>query len=100
MSQPIGHTYLTRISSGFWYRKVDGEHVIEPWHLFGNSFIRYGVHYKERNSSTPDWPVYSNEEPENIVFDTNVTGNAFAEADTWRSEGIRFILDHAFAYKR
>ncbi|KAM0706607.1 hypothetical protein Q7P35_005934 [Cladosporium inversicolor] len=56
--------------------------------------------YKERNSSTPDWPVYSNEEPENIVFDTNVTGNAFAEADTWRSEGIRFILDHATAYKR
>jgi carboxylesterase type B len=56
--------------------------------------------YKGRNSSTPDWPVYSNDEPENMVFDTNVTGNAFAEADTWRKEGIQFILDHAVTYKR
>jgi carboxylesterase type B len=56
--------------------------------------------YKGRDSATPDWPVYSNDKPENMVFDTNVTGNAFAEADTWRQEGIRFILDHATAYKR
>jgi hypothetical protein len=56
--------------------------------------------YKGRNSSIPAWPVYSNDEPENIVFDTNVTGNAFAEADTWRKEGIQFILDHAITYKR
>jgi carboxylesterase type B len=56
--------------------------------------------YKGRNSSIPAWPVYSNDEPENIVFDTNVTGNAFAEADTWRKEGIQFILDHAVTYKR
>ncbi|KAL1582072.1 hypothetical protein WHR41_09255 [Cladosporium halotolerans] len=56
--------------------------------------------YKGRNSSTPEWPVYSNSEPQNIVFDTNVTGNAFNEDDTWRKEGIQFILDHAVAYKR
>lgn len=53
-----------------------------------------------KNASTVAWPVYSNEKPENIVFDTNVTGNAFAEPDTWRKEGIRFILDNALAYKR
>ena len=44
--------------------------------------------------------MYSLEAPENIVFDTNVTGVAFNEPDTWRKEGIRFILDHALAYKR
>ena len=34
------------------------------------------------------------------LADTNVTGVAFNEPDTWRKEGIRFILDHALAYKR
>jgi carboxylesterase type B len=56
--------------------------------------------YKGRDEETPAWPVYSLEQPENIVFDTNVTGVAFNEPDTWREEGIRFILDHAIAYKR
>ncbi|KXT06800.1 hypothetical protein AC578_7089 [Pseudocercospora eumusae] len=53
-----------------------------------------------RPASAPVWPKYSLEEPQNIVWDANVTGTAFVEADTWRSEGIRWILDHALAYKR
>lgn len=53
-----------------------------------------------RPANAPAWPEYSLDEPENIVFDANVTGLAFAEPDTWRAEGIRWILDHALAYKR
>ncbi|KAK3615626.1 hypothetical protein LTR56_026484 [Elasticomyces elasticus] len=52
-----------------------------------------------RNSASPDWPEYS-VGAENIVFDANVTGVAFAEPDTFRAEGIRWILDHALAYHR
>lgn len=51
-------------------------------------------------ASTPQWPVYSLDQPQNIVFDANVTGVAATEADTWREEGIRFILDHALLYHR
>nr|OQO23396.1 hypothetical protein B0A51_08947 [Rachicladosporium sp. CCFEE 5018] len=45
-------------------------------------------------AKTPDWPVYSLSNPENIVFDVNVTGVANVEPDTFRKEGIQFILDH------
>lgn len=35
LSQPIGDTSLTRIRSGFRYRKVAGDNATEKWHLFG-----------------------------------------------------------------
>lgn len=47
------------------------------------------------------WPVYSLEEPQNIVWDGNATGTlAYAEPDTFRAEGIQYILDHAKVYGR
>ena len=51
-------------------------------------------------ASAPIWPKYSLGQPQNIVWDANVTTLAFLEADTFRSEGIRWILDHALLYRR
>lgn len=53
-----------------------------------------------RHAGAADWPMYSVESPQNIVWDGNVTELAYAEPDTWRQSGIQFILDHALAYHR
>lgn len=53
-----------------------------------------------RPADTPTWPQYSLDEPQNIVWDANVSTLAFNEPDTWRRQGIRWILDHALVYKR
>lgn len=39
------------------------------------------------------WPKYTLEDPRNIVFDVNVTDLAYTEPDTYRAEGINFIMD-------
>ncbi|KAK3672489.1 hypothetical protein LTR78_007539 [Recurvomyces mirabilis] len=56
--------------------------------------------YTGRPASSPDWPLYDNSNPQNIVFDANVTELVYAEPDTFRKAGIQFILDHALAYHR
>jgi hypothetical protein len=40
------------------------------------------------------WPEYNLSNPQNLVFDTNVTELAYAEPDTYRAEGIAFISEH------
>ncbi len=56
--------------------------------------------FKTRHSSAAAWPEYSTSNPQNIVWDANVTALAYAEPDTFRSEGIQWILDHALDYHR
>ncbi|KAI5362182.1 putative carboxylesterase, type B, carboxylesterase type B, active, alpha/Beta hydrolase [Septoria linicola] len=51
-------------------------------------------------ADAPVWPQYSLDEPQNIVWDANVTELAVLEPDTYRSEGIRWILDDALIYRR
>lgn len=46
------------------------------------------------------WPVYNNKQPQNLVWDANVTGLTFVEDDTFRQSGIQWIIDHALSYKR
>ena len=53
-----------------------------------------------RYEQAEPWPVYSLDEPRNMVWDANRTELGYAEPDTWRAEGIRFILDHAKNYHR
>lgn len=53
-----------------------------------------------RYAQAQDWPQYSVSDPQNIVWDANSTELAYAEPDTFRAEGIKFILDHAAAYHR
>lgn len=56
--------------------------------------------FNGRHTSAAAWPVYSVDNPQNIVWDANVTSLAFTEPDTWRKEGIQWILDHALDYHR
>lgn len=45
--------------------------------------------------------TYSLDNPQNIVWDANATDVlAYTEPDTFRAEGIRWILDHAVMYHR
>lgn len=46
------------------------------------------------------WPKYDTANPLEIVWDANVTSLTYIEEDTYRAEGIRFILDHAATYRR
>lgn len=54
--------------------------------------------YAGKNSSLPAWPRYSVADPQNMVFDANVTSHA--EPDTWRAEGIRLIYSNNVQYHR
>lgn len=56
--------------------------------------------YSGRHSTAANWPVYSVHNPQNIVWDANVTQLAYAEPDTWRQTGIEFILTHQLDYHR
>lgn len=57
--------------------------------------------FEGRFEGADAWPRYSLDQPQNMVWDANATDTlAYAEADTWRAEGIQFILDHNLAYKR
>lgn len=40
-----------------------------------------------------NWPRYTLEDPRNIVFDVNVTDLLYTEPDTFRAEGINFIME-------
>lgn len=40
-----------------------------------------------------NWPKYTLDSPMNIVFDANVTNVAYEEPDTYRAEGIAYIID-------
>jgi hypothetical protein len=39
------------------------------------------------------WPLYTMANPQNIVFDTNVTNLCYAEPDYYRAEGIQYLTD-------
>ena len=56
--------------------------------------------FNGRYAEAEAWPQYSLEDPQNIVWDANNTKLAYAEADTWRKEGIAWILEHAKDYHR
>lgn len=45
-----------------------------------------------RDSAVPAWPAYSLENPENIVWDANVTSHT--EPDTFRAEGIKLLNEN------
>jgi len=54
-----------------------------------------------RYVGAPDWPLYGlGAAAQNMVWDANVTGLAYPEPDTWRSEGIALINELNIAYNR
>lgn len=40
-----------------------------------------------------DWPAYSLEEAQNVVFDVNVSSLAYIEEDTFRMEQIEYFIN-------
>ncbi|KAK4625496.1 Lipase 1 [Fulvia fulva] len=77
------------------------ELMSKSWASFIYDLDPNGWNGRDGLGSGPDaWPKYSLEQPENIVFDANETGLAVTEPDTFRAEGIRWIIDHQLAYHR
>ncbi|KAK3720393.1 hypothetical protein LTR37_003804 [Vermiconidia calcicola] len=56
--------------------------------------------FEGRYAGAEAWPAYNLESPQEIVWDANETSLAYVEPDTYRLEGIQWILDHALAYHR
>lgn len=56
--------------------------------------------YSGRPAATLAWPVYALDAPQDFVWDANVSTLAYPESDTFRKEGIQWILDHALDYQR
>ncbi|TIA07895.1 alpha/beta-hydrolase [Aureobasidium pullulans] len=83
--QPQSYQELAILMSSTWASFI---HDRDP-----NSWMR-------TNETSARWPVYELQDPKEIVWDANVTTLSYVEDDTYRAEGIRFILDHAFAYRR
>ncbi|KAI3528801.1 carboxylesterase [Colletotrichum filicis] len=44
----------------------------------------------------PTWPLYTVDEPNNIVFDVNRTGLAYVEEDNYRATEIEYLLENVF----
>lgn len=84
LNKPKSYVQLAGLMSRSWASFI---HDLDP-------------NYAGKNASTPAWPKYDLKNPQNIVFDANVTGVAFVEPDTWRAKGIQWILDHSLAYRR
>jgi acetylcholinesterase len=45
---------------------------------------------------TPAWPLYTPAQPDNIVFDVNVTGLAYTAEDNYRSEAITYLQQNVY----
>lgn len=73
-NEPVSHQNVAHLMSKAWISFI---HDLDP--------NNHGV------QGTPHWPAYSNAQPQNFVFDANVTSLAYTEADTFRSPGIDLI---------
>jgi acetylcholinesterase len=45
---------------------------------------------------TPAWPVYTPEQPDNLVFNVNVTGLAYVAEDDYRKEAITYLQQNVY----
>lgn len=41
-----------------------------------------------------EWPAYTLDNPQNYVFDVNVTDLVYTEPDIYRAEAINFVIDN------
>ncbi|KAK4982812.1 hypothetical protein LTR66_009081 [Elasticomyces elasticus] len=82
-NKSYSYTQLSNLMSYSWASFV---HDLDP-----NSWAG-------RDASIGAWPKYSVQDPMDFVFDANVT--SYAEADTYRAEGIKLINSNNLAYHR
>ncbi|CAK7216765.1 hypothetical protein SCUCBS95973_002917 [Sporothrix curviconia] len=80
-------TELSYLMAGSWASFVTD---LDPnnWTGRGRNYTQNGV----------QWPVYTADSPQNMVWDANVT--SYVEPDTWRAAGIQLINDNAENYGR
>lgn len=61
--------------------------------VLGVSLLTFCLVYL-RTVTDVEWPKYSLDNPENLVFDVNVTGLAYSEPDIYRAEAINFLIEN------
>ncbi|KAF2769967.1 alpha/beta-hydrolase [Teratosphaeria nubilosa] len=61
-------------------------------------FVNYGDPNKHLGVDAEHWPVYTIDDPQNFVFEQNVTSHS--EPDLYRAEGIKYISDLIKARRR
>lgn len=79
--KPQSYTSLARLMSRDWIQFINSGEI--------------GHRDDENNFAVSDWPVYRADNPEEFVFDANVT--SFVEKDTYRSNGIKLINSAAYS---
>ncbi|KAJ5733852.1 hypothetical protein N7493_002638 [Penicillium malachiteum] len=82
-NEPRTFDQLASMMSGAWISFVN---TLDP--------NRHALGVDGVNLEGLQWPVYTLPDPKNIVFNVNVTGNAYIEPDTYRAEAIRYMADN------
>ncbi|EXJ83394.1 hypothetical protein A1O1_07016 [Capronia coronata CBS 617.96] len=86
VGQPDTYKTISRLISGMWIS------FINDLHPNNHPLVTYAA-----GGPVPEWPVYAPDATlalegygQNFVFDTNLTGLATIEQDTWRGPGIAY----------
>jgi carboxylesterase type B len=109
LSQYIGATHFQEVA--FVFNNVNGdgygnavsenpfenepESFVRLANLMSRMWVSFIVDQTPNDSGVTalDWPAYTLDDPQVIVFDVNVTELAYVEADTYRAEGIAYIQE-------
>ena len=84
-NEPSSYFALAKLMSRSWASFI---HELDP-----NAF-------RANDTETPLWPVYDNADPQDFVWDANVTELAYPEPDTFRADGISTIISLSRAFRR
>ncbi|KKA28950.1 hypothetical protein TD95_005342 [Thielaviopsis punctulata] len=61
------------------------------------SFVNHMDPNQHGVAGTPIWPKYTLDKPQNIVFNANVSHLSYVEDDTYRAEGMKYIVEDIYA---
>ncbi|OJJ47765.1 hypothetical protein ASPZODRAFT_151213 [Penicilliopsis zonata CBS 506.65] len=82
-NEPATFDQLASMMSGAWISFVN---TLDP--------NRHSLGVNGVNLQGLQWPIYTVPNPRNIVFNVNVTGNAYIEPDIYRAEAIHYMADN------
>lgn len=102
--QEVAFVFNNQAGLGYGYPGVsENPFEGEPQSYFDLAEMMSGAWVSFVHDLSPGewWPRYEADGGQNWVFDANVTGLGYAEADDWRKEGIDLINSwHADVYQR
>ncbi|KAG2521680.1 hypothetical protein BBO99_00005858 [Phytophthora kernoviae] len=105
-SQYLGATHFTEVAFVFYNLAGNGynnsvatdpflnkpESYTQLARLMTRMWVSFIVDQTPNNNLTDvEWPQYSLDDPQNFVFDTNVTNVSYVEPDFFRTEAIAYI---------